>query len=44
MCFIVNYDELTANVTADTDNWIQDIEITQSLVTNSDSTHVKIFH
>lgn len=42
--FIVNYDELEANVTADTDNWIQDIEITQSLVTNSDSTHVKIFH
>lgn len=42
--FIVNYDELTANVTADTDNWIQDIEITQSLVTNSDSTHVKIFY
>ena len=26
--FIVNYDELEANVTADTDNWIQDIEIT----------------
>ncbi|WP_405398159.1 DUF6452 family protein [Maribacter sp. Asnod2-G09] len=42
--FVVNYDELDANVTADSDNWIQDIEITQSLVTNSDSTHVKIFH
>jgi hypothetical protein len=42
--FVVNYDELVAEVTADTNNWIQDIEITQSLVTNSDSTHVKIFH
>ncbi|MDO6472304.1 DUF6452 family protein [Maribacter sp. 1_MG-2023] len=42
--FVVNYDETQANVTADSDNWIQDIEITQSLVTNSDSTHVKIFH
>ncbi|WP_299799052.1 DUF6452 family protein [uncultured Maribacter sp.] len=42
--FVVNYDELQANATADSDNWIQDIEITQSLVTNSDSTHVKIFH
>ncbi|WP_396634976.1 DUF6452 family protein [Maribacter sp. R86514] len=42
--FVVNYDELQANVTADSDNWIQDIEIQQSLVTNSDSTHVKIFH
>tara|TARA_R110002074_G_scaffold203432_11_gene371473 strand:+ start:37931 stop:38437 length:507 start_codon:yes stop_codon:yes gene_type:complete len=42
--FVVNYDELDANVTADSDNWIQDIEITQSLVNNSDSTHVKIFH
>ncbi|MDF4204255.1 DUF6452 family protein [Maribacter sp. SA7] len=42
--FVVNYDELEANVTADSDNWIQDIEITKSLVTNSDSTHVKIFH
>jgi len=42
--FVVNYDELVGNITADTDNWIQDIEITQALVTNSDSTHVKIFH
>ncbi|WP_405416043.1 DUF6452 family protein [Maribacter sp. Asnod1-A12] len=42
--FVVNYDELAANTITDADNWIQDIEITQSLVTNSDSTHVKIFH
>jgi len=42
--FVVNYDELQGSLTADDNNWIQDIEITQSLVTNSDSTHVKIFH
>ncbi|SIQ82169.1 DUF6452 family protein [Maribacter ulvicola] len=42
--FVVNYNELQANTTADSDSWIQNIEITQSLVTNSDTTHVKIFH
>ncbi|MDO1514182.1 DUF6452 family protein [Maribacter confluentis] len=42
--FIVNYDELQATITTDSENWIQDIEITRSQVINSDSTHVKIFH
>ncbi|WP_405381546.1 DUF6452 family protein [Maribacter sp. LLG6340-A2] len=42
--FIVNYDELQANTTIDSDNWIQDIEVTRTQVINSDSTHVKIFH
>lgn len=42
--FVVNYNELQANVTTDTSNWIQDIEITRTQVINSDSTHVKIFH
>ena len=42
--FVVNYDNLQASLTADTDNWIKDIEIIRSQVTNSDSTHVKIFH
>ena len=42
--FVINYDSLQANVTADTNNWIKDIEIIRSQVINSDSTHVKIFH
>ena len=42
--FIVNYDDLQANITTDTNNWIQDIEVTRTQVINSDSTHVKIFH
>jgi hypothetical protein len=42
--FVVNYDSLQANVSADTNNWIKDIEIIRSQVINSDSTHVKIFH
>jgi hypothetical protein len=42
--FIVNYEELNGLFQTDTDNWIQDIEIMQSKISNSDSTHVKIFH
>lgn len=42
--FVVNYENLNANITPDTNNWIQDIEIIRSQVINSDSTHVKIFH
>jgi hypothetical protein len=42
--FVVNYDSLQVNVTADTNNWIKDIEVIRSQVINSDSTHVKIFH
>ena len=42
--FVVNYDSLQANVSADTNNWIKNIEIIRSQVINSDSTHVKIFH
>lgn len=42
--FVVNYDSLKASVTTGTENWIQEIEIVQSQVINSDSTHVKIFH
>lgn len=42
--FVVNYDSLSVNTTADSSNWIQDIQIIRSQVINSDSTHVKIFH
>jgi hypothetical protein len=42
--FVINYDNLSAELQTDTDNWIQDIEITQTRIINADSTHVKIFH
>lgn len=42
--FVVKYDSLNANITPDTNNWIQDIQVIRSQVINSDSTHVKIFH
>lgn len=42
--FVINYDSLQASLNVDTDNWIKDIEIIKSQITNSDSTHVKIYH
>lgn len=42
--FIITYEDLSATLQTDTDNWIQDIEITQTQIINADSTHVKIFH
>ena len=42
--FIVNYEELVGALQTDTDNWIQEIEIIQTEIINSDSTHVKIYH
>lgn len=42
--FIVNYEELGGVLQTDTDNWIQEIEIIQAEIINSDSTHVKIYH
>lgn len=42
--FIVTYEELTGTLQTDTDNWIQEIEIIQSEIITSDSTHVKIYH
>lgn len=42
--FIATYEELEATLTADTDNWIQDIEIVTDLVDNQNTAHVKIFH
>lgn len=42
--FIITYEDLTAALEAGTDNWIQDIEIVQTEVINSDSTNVKIFY
>lgn len=42
--FIANYDELGEVITADSENWIQNIEIVSPLVQKQDSAHVKIFH
>jgi len=42
--FIVNYEELAGSFQTDTENWIQDIEIIRSQISNADSTHVKILH
>jgi hypothetical protein len=42
--FIVTYEELVGALQTDTDNWIQEIEIIQTEIINSDSTHVKIYH
>ena len=42
--FIANYSDLNATLTADTLNWIQNIEITNPTVTKQDSAHVKIYH
>ncbi|UWX55966.1 DUF6452 family protein [Maribacter litopenaei] len=42
--FVVNYENLNTNLQSGSGNWITDIEVIRATVTNSDSTHVKIFH
>ncbi|PCJ94039.1 MAG: hypothetical protein COA50_12825 [Flavobacteriaceae bacterium] len=42
--FIANYGMLTATLQSDSDEWIQDIVITDTLVKNQAATHVKIYH
>lgn len=42
--FVVNYENLTDALTADPENWIQNIEVVRSSVQKQDSAHVKIFH
>jgi hypothetical protein len=42
--FVANYDNLTELLTADADNWIQNIEIANPSIKSLDSAHVKIFH
>lgn len=42
--FVINYDNLTTDLQSGSGNWIADIEVLRASVTNSDSTHVKIFH
>jgi len=42
--FVANYENLNNELTADTDNWIKEIEIVTPLVENQNAAHVKIFH
>ena len=42
--FIANYENITPDLTTDSDNWINNIEVVSSTVENSETAHVKIFH
>jgi len=42
--FIASYENLSTSLTADSDNWIDTIEITNPIVENTFEAHVKIFH
>ena len=42
--FIANYTDLQEALTADADNWIQNIEIISTTVNSQQSAHVQIFH
>ncbi len=42
--FIANYEGLSDELTSDSENWIQSIEIVNPSITNQNSAHVKIFH
>ncbi|QBA65627.1 hypothetical protein EQY75_07575 [Muriicola soli] len=42
--FIANFDGLEENLTADDDNWIDSIEIVDTLISSQLNAHVKIFH
>ena len=42
--FIANYNDLNTQLTTGSENWIQNIEVVDTTVTNQFSAHVKIFH
>ena len=42
--FVANFADLTSVLTSDSENWIQNIEISNPAVIKLDSAHVKIFH
>ncbi len=42
--FVANYSDLQENLSADADNWIQNIEIISTTVKSQQSAHVQIFH
>ncbi len=42
--FVANFDDLSISLSEGAENWIQDIQIVQSTIENSNNIHVKIFH
>lgn len=42
--YIVNYENLTVDLTADTNNWIKNIKVVNTTVENENAAHVKIYH
>lgn len=42
--FVANFDELEENLTTDNDNWIDSIDIVDTLISSQLNAHVKIFH
>ena len=42
--FIANFDNLSDDLEADTDNWIQAISVTSTTIENENQAHVQIFH
>jgi len=42
--FVANYNNISVTLTEGSENWIQDIEVVQPNVENTDNIHVKIFH
>ncbi|QWX84526.1 hypothetical protein H0I23_02455 [Cellulophaga sp. HaHaR_3_176] len=42
--FIVNYENLSAELTIDELNWIKEVEIANAVIENQTTTHVKIYH
>ncbi len=42
--FIANYESLSQTLTADTNNWIKRIEISNDTIENQNAAHVKIYH
>ena len=42
--FVANFNDLNPQLTSGLENWIQNIEVVDTTVTNQFSAHVKIFH
>ena len=42
--FVANFDDLSISLSEGAENWVQDIQIVQSTIENSNNIHVKIFH
>ncbi|MEM9648128.1 MAG: DUF6452 family protein [Bacteroidota bacterium] len=42
--FVAQFDDLTITLPESAENWIQDINVVQQTVENSNNIHVKIFH